>query len=170
MKPILTYGIPVLAVVTLLVFALKSEAPEPSVPEPALEISEPESSTRELAMACVTHGSAISYHVHPELAILVDGERVELPADIGVDASCMRALHTHDATGKIHIEYPTEQPFTLGDFFAVWGKPFSATQILDKVADDSHAVTMTVNGKPSTKFENLVMRDHDVIVIEYGEK
>lgn len=161
LKSILTYGIPVLAVIALLVFALKSDGDGAS--------QEPRS-TRELAMACVTHGSTISYHVHPELAIVVDGERVEVPSDIGVDPACMRALHTHDASGKIHVEYPTEQPFTLGDFFAVWGEPFSSTRILDKVADDAREVRMTVNGQPSAEFENLVLRDEDLIVIEYAAK
>jgi hypothetical protein len=46
-----------------------------------------------------------------------------VPANIGIDeqAGYLTSLHTHDATGIIHVESPTRRSFNLGDFFDVWG-------------------------------------------------
>lgn len=116
---------------------------------------------------CVNHDSTISMHIHPELTIFVDDESVPIPANIGIDEACMRALHTHDATGEIHIEYPETHDFTLGDFFANWGQSFSATQLFEHVADEEFGLRMTVDGKESSEFENLVLTDGQKIVIYF---
>jgi hypothetical protein len=123
----------------------------------------------EVAMTCTTD-MATQFHIHPQLAILIDGVRQTIPANIGITNGCMNPLHTHDATGTIHVESPVKLDFTLADFFAVWGKTFTKDQILDSKVDDSHVITMTVNGKPSTDFENLVLKDDDLIVISYAKK
>lgn len=108
------------------------------------------------------------YHIHSHLTIIINGENVTIPAGIGLEISgCERVLHTHDDSGTIHVEPNSYQPFTLGDFFAVWGKPFSLYQILDSVSDASHEIVMTVNGAPSNDYENLVLQDGQNIVIEY---
>ncbi|MBY0110989.1 hypothetical protein K2Y00_03250 [Patescibacteria group bacterium] len=125
--------------------------------------------TSDIARSCVTH-EAVSYHVHPELTIIVNNERVLIPANVGISSSCMQALHTHTADGVIHIEAPVKQDFTVGDFFANWQQPFSATQILGNAVDDSTKITMTVNGKEVDTFENTVMNDKDIIVITYGPR
>ena len=116
---------------------------------------------------CVEHTEAISMHIHPTLTIIVDGQQVPIPANTGVSETCMRALHTHEGDGEIHIEYPTEYEFMLGDFFANWGGTFNQNQILTHVADDTHRIRMTVNGVESTEFENLILKDLDQIVIHY---
>lgn len=123
-------------------------------------------STRELAFSCTTD-EATRFHIHPLLAIVAEGKNVEIPADVGESLTCLHPLHTHDNTGTIHVEAPEERDFTLGDFFAVWEKPLSKTQVLDYVADASHTLVMTVDGKPNEEFENLVLRDNEKIIIEY---
>jgi hypothetical protein len=35
-------------------------------------------------------------------------------------------IHTHDTSGIVHIESPTVRPFTLGQFFDVWGVRFTS--------------------------------------------
>ncbi len=125
--------------------------------------------TRELAFECVTH-TGIGYHVHPTLSIVIDGEPYTVPADIGITPSCMNSLHTHDATGVIHIESTIARDFVLGDFFAVWGQPFSKDTLLDKVADQSYEIVITVNGERVDTYEQTVMRDLDEIVISYQKK
>lgn len=111
------------------------------------------------------------YHWHPQLRIIANGAAVPIPANIGIElAGCHRVLHTHDATGVIHIELNVYQEFTLGDFMSVWKKPFSKAQILDYQADETHEVVMTVGGQPSLDYENLVLKDQQEIVIEYKEK
>ncbi len=115
-----------------------------------------------------TLGVTAAYHIHPHLAIKADGKEIAIPANIGLSlVGCERVMHTHDATGEIHIEPNYYQEFTLGDFFAVWGRPFSRGQILDYAPDLDHEIVMTVDGKPSEEFENLIFKDKQQIVIEY---
>ncbi|HYF28777.1 MAG TPA: hypothetical protein VEA36_00215 [Candidatus Paceibacterota bacterium] len=121
---------------------------------------------REIAMSCMTHESD-TFHIHPTLSIMVNGEPIVVPADIGITPGCMRAIHTHTPDGIIHIESNEPRDFTLADFFANWEKPFSATQILEHVADDTHRIRMTVNGAEVDTFENTILRDKDQIVIYY---
>src|SRR5262249_26867944 len=72
---------------------------------------------------------AVHYHAH--LDVLVNGQPVPVPADLGIDEArrLISPLHTHDDTGVIHIESATNAPFTLGQFFAEWGQPLRATQV-----------------------------------------
>ena len=116
--------------------------------------------------SCVTHAGG-GMHIHPELSIDINGERQEISSNIGVSPGCMRPLHTHDATGKLHIEFPREYDFTLGEFFKVWGKQFSGSQIFDYATDETNAISMTVNGEESLDYENLILNDADSIEIKY---
>jgi hypothetical protein len=38
-------------------------------------------------------------------------------------------MHTHDGSGVMHIETNVPKVFTLGQFFALWGQPLSATAV-----------------------------------------
>ena len=116
---------------------------------------------------CVTHGSEISMHIHPELYIYVDGEQVIIPADVGITPDCMKAVHTHDETGKLHLEYPQQYDFVLGDFFAVWEQPFSATELLDYSTEDGGTIRMLVDGQESDAYEDLVLEDLQQIELYY---
>lgn len=125
------------------------------------------------AVPCINPALPIppELHIHPFLTIVISGEKITIPANIGIERfGCERALHTHDKTGELHIEPNFAKDFTLGDFFGLWGKPFSATQILDKTAHAEHEIVMTVDGEPSTEFENLILKDGQKIVIEYKER
>lgn len=124
---------------------------------------------RELALGC-TSDSLTQFHIHPNLKIVINGAQQEIPADIGISFTCMHPIHTHDATGKIHIESPETRDFTLSDFFAVWGKTFNENQILDTTVDNAHAIKVTVNDAAVGTYENTVMRDNDQIVISYEAK
>ena len=123
-------------------------------------------SNRELAVLCDADMDE-SFHIHPHLEIVINGEKTIVPADIGVTSTCMTALHTHTPDGVIHVEAPEKRDFTLGDFFAVWNKPFSKTELLEYKSDEGHVVMMTVNGAQSDEYENLVLKDGDVIVLVY---
>jgi hypothetical protein len=117
---------------------------------------------------CIEH-TRLDMHIHPNLEIFDVANKVAIPSEIGVTPGCMKAMHTHDDTGKLHVEYTEPHDFVLGDFFAVWGQTFSKEQIMDKKADDKHKITMTVDGKPSEDFENLILKDEQKIVIRYEE-
>lgn len=118
---------------------------------------------------CVTHTGG-GMHIHPQVDIYIENEKVTIPATIGITATCMRPVHTHDETGQIHIEFPQVRDFRLADFFSNWGQPFSKDQIMDKKVDDQHQLLMTVDGKTSEAFENLTMADHQRIEIRYEKK
>ena len=120
-------------------------------------------------------------HWHPRLTILIDGEKIQIPDDIGVrtgrivdtDLSGMRMspTHTHESDGTIHIENlnPAKKPetLTLGYFFYAWDKPFNATCIFEYCTDKGE-LKMFVNREENKEFENYFMHDKDDIVIEYS--
>lgn len=137
-------------------------------PQAAENISK--KTNRELALSCTTD-MATKFHIHPFLGIAINGQKQEIPANTGIEKDgCMHPIHTHDATGKLHVESPEARDFTLSDWFAVWGKTFNAAQILDAKVDATHIIRETVNGKEVRDYENTVLRDGDQIVILYEER
>lgn len=104
--------------------------------------------------------SAGAFHWHPELVIYVKGEKQEIPQGIGL-AGAHKPIHTHDDLPVVHMEFSgaarTDQ-VTLGMFFKNWGKDFYSF---------GQNVTMTVNGKENTEFENYQMKDGDKIELRY---
>ena len=121
---------------------------------------------REVALACTTE-MATQFHIHPHLEIVINGQKQEIPANIGITEGCMNALHTHDDSGQIHVESPEKRDFTLSDFFAVWKKDYNKDQIFNYKADASHVIRETINGKETQDYENTVLRDNDQIIIYY---
>ncbi len=124
-----------------------------------------ELSSREVALSCTTD-MATEFHIHPELRIFIKGEEVLVPFDTGIKNGCMNAIHTHSDRPVLHVEAPVAKDFTLGDFFAVWDKPFNSMQVLDFVATEEGQIRVTVNGQTSDSYENIILRDKDKIVIE----
>ena len=123
----------------------------------------------DLMKECIQHLN-LSLHIHPKLEIIINGEKQIIPANVGIDSSCMRPVHTHDQTGTLHVEWKTKRDFPLSDFFRVWGKIFNQNQILDFQVDENHEIILTKNGQKSEEYENLIMRDRDQISIIYQEK
>lgn len=74
----------------------------------------------------------VTYHVHAHLTIVLNGTRRYYPPE-GVGISllhlCLYWLHTHDASGIIHIEAPHRIAPTLGNFFDIWGQPLSRRHV-----------------------------------------
>jgi hypothetical protein len=110
-------------------------------------------------------------HIHQHLDVVVAGKRVVVPAAIGFDAQLrfLSPIHTHDATGIIHVESPTVRSFTLGDVFDVWGVRFSRTCIGGECAGHGRELRVYVNGKlvqgdPTA----VVLKSHQEIVVAYG--
>lgn len=130
---------------------------------------ETEMTSREVALKCTTD-MATEYHIHPELIIIVDGEEVFVPKNLGIEEGCMTSIHTHEEEHIIHVEAPVARDFTLGDFFAVWKKDFSSIKLLDHVVTEGAEIVVTVNGVPVDTFENTILRDKDKIVITYQTK
>jgi hypothetical protein len=90
-------------------------------------------------------GTAV--HIHQHLDLFVDGRPVTVPALIGIDPSVGFApLHTHDASGVIHVESPTVRSYTLGQFFAVWGVRFTPSCLGGDCAGGGRQLKVWVNG------------------------
>ncbi|MEC5212027.1 hypothetical protein RCH06_000560 [Polaromonas sp. CG_9.5] len=80
-------------------------------------------------------------HVHAHLAIYYKGEQIAVPRGIGILPPLRIAngfvgggqgyywLHTHDASGILHVESPNDRVYTLGNFFDVWGQPLTAGNV-----------------------------------------
>ncbi len=109
-----------------------------------------------------------SIHWHPELTIIIDGEEQLIPANIGLNPGAHAPVHTHETNGTIHVEnnYPSKNNMRLGYFFDVWKKEFSNECILDSCTDKG-TLTMTVNGVENILFDDYIMADGDIIMIEY---
>jgi hypothetical protein len=111
-------------------------------------------------------------HIHPRLAVYAREKQIPLPPNLGIDPAkppqSMAGLHTHDASGVIHVENAVDP--TLGQFFAIWGVPFSATELGPYRASESEQVRMWVDGEPSTEFGDLLLEDGQQIVISFDRR
>ena len=110
-------------------------------------------------------------HIHQHLDIFVRGRKETVPANIGIDPSggFISPLHTHDTTGVLHVESPTVESFSLGQFFAVWGVPLSGTQLGALHTGGGRVLHAWVNGKPvSANPTRIVLDSHQEIVLAYG--
>lgn len=111
----------------------------------------------------------IAYHVHDQLYVFVNGQALTVPAGIGINTqdpgvgsfpiasgvsvglvgpcqhACISPLHTHDASGLIHIEAPRREPFDLGQFFTEWGVHLNAACVAN-YCQPATPIRVYVNG------------------------
>jgi hypothetical protein len=124
----------------------------------------------------------VEYHIHAHLTILLDGVNVLIPAGIGITpprsveqgfvtgGTCFYWLHTHDVSGVIHIESPTSQLYTLGQFFDIWGEPLTATQVATFPVSPDKPLHIYVNGKAySDPVDKIQLTAHELITLEIGK-
>ena len=132
-------------------------------------------------------------HDHVHLDVLIDGRRVAVPAGIGlaepVDdgpgrcpppplsrriADCAAGdfftgrvaaspLHTHTASGVIHIESDRAGTFTLGQVFDEWGVRFDSACIGSYCSGGGRQLRVYVNG-------NRILGDPRGLVLENGQE
>ena len=100
-------------------------------------------------------------HIHAHLNVTVDGKRITVPANIGIDPNLYKdhsldeygppqksPLHTHTSSGIVHVESKIIANYTLGDFLNIWG-----------INPDGKIVKLTVDGKPIPDYRNHILRD-----------
>jgi hypothetical protein len=110
-------------------------------------------------------------HVHAHILLVDRGRTQNVPANIGIPngASCLYWIHTHSADGFIHIESPVKRPFTLGQFFDIWGMDLSRTQAANLIAPRGRRLSIWVDGRSYAGDPNkIVLLDHESIVIQNG--
>lgn len=109
-------------------------------------------------------------HIHQHLDIYIYGHHLSIPSHIGLDDhDNVSPIHIHDAQGIIHIESPTVQNYTLGQFFGVWGVPFTDLCLGDYCQKDDQKLAVYINGQlvPS-HYSDIILTPHQEIVVTYG--
>lgn len=112
---------------------------------------------------CLTGGHVnLAQHIHQMLSITVDGVAEAVPANIGISDVCMAEVHTHDTTGKIHIETVLlDTHHTLADFFTVWGR---------SIEREGYTLVAMINGVVAADPASHILADDDVIHLAYTSK
>ena len=121
----------------------------------------------------------LSYHIHAHITMYINGVDTPLVANTGIaplgvtstaNVTCYYWLHTHDASGVIHIESPTTKLYTLSQFFDVWQQKFSSsTNPFPTELSSSAGWVIYVNGKQvNTDFNHLLLHAHDLITMGYN--
>jgi sulfur carrier protein ThiS len=114
-------------------------------------------------------------HIHPHLDVLVNGNPVTLPANIGISQqlykdrslaqygamSGMAPLHTHDDSGTVHVESTVVRNYTLGEFLNIWGKDLGG---------GSKTVKVSVDGNPIPDYRNHILRDGEKISLQINDQ
>lgn len=122
----------------------------------------------------------LAYTTYAHLQVYVAGHSRALPGGIGIidqdvtasphglfygTHTCMYWLHTRAADGLLEVESPVPHQFTLGDFFAVWNQPLSAS----RVARSRGVVSATVNGMHwAGDPASIPLTEHAVIQLSLG--
>ena len=110
---------------------------------------------------CVNH-EELDMHIHVTIVVVANGSPMMLPPNIGIEPDCMKALHTHDGSSLVHIESPNHNDFKLSDFMDVWGDQNPYRELPD--------INISLNGELfSGKFDDLILKDGDRIVVDYRE-
>ena len=121
-------------------------------------------------------GIKSDYHYHLQLNITINGERIEIPTNIGFekdengDTLFLHPIHTYDNSGRIHVETTRNATAELGFLFDIWGEDFSRNKILDYNVDEEHIIEMTMNGESVDTFENTILEPYVFIDINYKNK
>src|SRR5262249_7174395 len=136
--------------------------PPGSLPVPVVHVPAPPAppvqhptTTDDFLLTPVPEDTPLALHIHPHLTILIDGQAQVIPAGIGLGTDGDLPIHTHDATGTLHVESPILRDFLLQDFFTIWGQTSLGQEVLQRLTDPNRQLTVTVNGQPSTAFGSL---------------
>jgi hypothetical protein len=115
-----------------------------------------------------------AYHVHSHVTIYLDGQAQAIPSNIGVvdqsPSRCFYGIHTHDKSGKIHLEFAAPGTYTLGQLFAIWGQPLETDNVagltgkpISVYSTDNATVT-----KVTSDWKAIELTTHKEITIVVG--
>lgn len=115
-------------------------------------------------------GEHADFHIHAHLTLYLNGQKVALPAGIGIapDNSCIYWLHTHNTDGVIHIEAPSGSAFTLKSFLDIWSNHFQSLGYPGEL-NQTAGWQVSVDGKPfSGDFHAIPLHAHTLITLAYN--
>ncbi|WP_297750647.1 hypothetical protein [uncultured Tessaracoccus sp.] len=97
-----------------------------------------------------------------ELIVQVDGERVDIPAMIGIDRlrAKQAVVHTHEAGGDVWLEGPDNHQATLSHFFTLWGIEFDGKCLAKRCN-----LEVLVDDEPASDPASVQFRGHKVIEV-----
>ena len=143
-----------------------SESNETTTNEPDTTSTTPRSEQ------CLDSHESLAMHIHPRLELVVNNQSVTVPGDLGIDTTAcdqaMHLLHTHDASGKLHIE--GYEPFTPTAelIFQVWNISYPDDASLQPIFEDPTNVTVTVNGAATdAAWHEIELIDGETLRIEH---
>ncbi len=111
------------------------------------------------------------YKMSVTLELYVDGNKADIPANIGFGDSlgddllasdCQRTIYTLTDDGKIYVEWEEEYPFEIGHFLWIWEFPM-------KDMDESKS-RIIMDGKESKSFIHTLLKDGSVYRAEFYSK
>jgi hypothetical protein len=114
---------------------------------------------------------ALAFHIHQHLDIFVNGKKISVPASIGIFGNTfITEVHTHDASGIIHVESPENRPYSLGQVMGEWGVYFTRNCIGSMCATPQKPLHVYLNGKLFRgDFTRLKLKSHQEIAIVFGK-
>jgi hypothetical protein len=146
-------------------------------------------------LACNATMTEDMYHVHAFLGLLVNGKQIVIPDAIGLNqpgaeskgltntAKCYYNMHTHDATGMIHIEANSSASlgsaiYNLGYFLDIWGEKLTAsgfgsqfpgtTKVFYATTPLRNLYSGTYQQYTGTSPRTIKLYSHEAIWIEVG--
>jgi hypothetical protein len=116
-----------------------------------------------------------NYHVHTHVSVFLNGEALAIPPDIGIvpqtaGGNCYYNVHTHDRSGKIHVEAEAPGTFTLGQLFAIWGQPLEGANIagITGLPVVVYVTDAGVVSRPSGDWHAIELTSHREVTIQLG--
>ena len=173
-RQLLTVSVVSLGVAGAVLFITRPKATTPTSALPGIlttqapwDANAARSAARARALGLPAEGTTL--HIHSDLQIFVHGNQETVPADIGITNTTIQSLHTHDASGAIHMESSKARTFTLGELFDVWGVRFTQSCLGAYCNGGGNTLQVFVNGQEETGDPTqIAMNDQDVIVVAYG--
>ena len=126
---------------------------------------------REKAMGLPAPSDTI-YHVHAQVKVYVNGKEQKVPVNVGIDQAkgFLASLHTHDEKGIIHMEAVEPFPFTVGEFFTIWGVKFTPTQLGAYKVGKGLVLETYLNGRKVPNGPATQLKQSDRVVVGFGKK
>jgi hypothetical protein len=123
---------------------------------------------------------AVIRHDHVHLDVIVNGRRIAVPAGVGIAEPVNTGhgyfgrvanspLHTHSASGIIHVEADRPGAYTLGQFFDEWGVRLDRSCVGGYCAGGDKELRVYVDGRRRAGDpRGVVLGNHQEIAVVFG--
>lgn len=117
---------------------------------------------------CLDYTKPIVQKFSFTITLHILGKSYPIDKMIGHDAgNCLHDIFAKDTSGTIFVETNDTQRFTLGQFFDVWHRTFSKTQLFGYLTDKTHHIQIRVNNKIVNTYRTTVLSPDEAIDVIY---